>query len=144
MSYAIPNYTPVVIKNHTGTTMTDYRAVALAEGFEEGTEAEQTEAWQHLHSTGLAYELQGWFGRTAQALLRQGVITLLAVTMAHAAPYGSAEQIMDDFHQRQFEQEVENNYRQLQEEINHERRRAEYEREVLRWQHQRHDDFYQW
>lgn len=69
---------------------------------------------------------------------------MLAATMAHAAPYGSGEQIMDDFNQRQFEQEVENNYRQLQEELNRERRRAEYDRQQLRWQYQRHDDFYQW
>ena len=48
--------------------------VGLAEGFEEGTEEQIIEAWQYLHNTGLAYELQGWFGRTAQSLLEQGVI----------------------------------------------------------------------
>ena len=45
--------------------LTTYRAVGLAEGFEEGTEEEVIEAWQHLHDTGHAYNLQGWFGRTA-------------------------------------------------------------------------------
>jgi len=49
-------------------------AVGLAEGFEEGTEKQIIEAWQHLHDTGLAYKLQGWFGRTAQSLIEQGVI----------------------------------------------------------------------
>ena len=54
--------------------ITDYRAVGLAEGFEEGTKEEIIEAWQHLHDTGLAYTLQGWFGRAASNLIEQGVI----------------------------------------------------------------------
>ena len=57
--------------------MTPYLAVAIAEGFCEGegaSEAEQIEAWQYLHDTGQAYSLQGWFGRTAQSLIEQGVI----------------------------------------------------------------------
>lgn len=63
----IANYVPV---------MDDYTAVALAEGFEEAESEEQViEAWQHLHDTGLAYKLQGWFGRQAVALIEQGVIT---------------------------------------------------------------------
>jgi hypothetical protein len=63
--------------------MTPYRAVALAEGFEEGSEEEGSEeegseeeiiaAWQHLIDTGLAWSLQGWFGRQARALIEQGV-----------------------------------------------------------------------
>jgi hypothetical protein len=32
------------------------------------------EAWQHLHDTGLAYQLQGCFGRQAQHLLAEGII----------------------------------------------------------------------
>jgi hypothetical protein len=51
-----------------------YRAVGLAEGFEEGTEEEIIEAWQYLHDTGHAYTLQGWFGRTAQNLIKEGII----------------------------------------------------------------------
>jgi len=54
--------------------LTDYRAVGLAEGFEQGTKEEIIEAWQHLHDTGLAYTLQGWFGRAASDLIEQGVI----------------------------------------------------------------------
>jgi len=49
--------------------MDSYRAVALAEGFEDGTEEEVISAWQYLVDTGLAWRLQGWFGRTAQALI---------------------------------------------------------------------------
>jgi hypothetical protein len=54
----------------------NYTAVAVAEGFEEAESEEQIiEAWQHLHDTGLAYQLQGSFGRTAQRLIEEGVIT---------------------------------------------------------------------
>ena len=59
------------------TTMTLYLACAIAEGFCEGegaTEEEQIEAWQYLHDTGKAYTLQGWYGRTAQSLLNEGII----------------------------------------------------------------------
>ena len=56
--------------------MDNYLAVGLVEGFEEAESEEQIiEAWQHLHDTGLAYQLQGSFGRMAQSLIEQGVIT---------------------------------------------------------------------
>ena len=56
-------------------TMNNYEATGLAEGFIEAESEEQViEAWQYLHDTGLAYKLQGWFGRTAQNLLKQGII----------------------------------------------------------------------
>ena len=54
--------------------LSNYKAVGLAEGFVEGTEEEIIEAWQHLHDTGLAYTLQGWFGRAASNLIEQGII----------------------------------------------------------------------
>jgi hypothetical protein len=55
--------------------MDNFTAVGLAEGFIEAESEEQViEAWQYLHDTGLAYRLQGWFGRTAQNLLNSGVI----------------------------------------------------------------------
>ena len=57
--------------------MDNYTAVAIAEGFCEGenaTREEQIEAWQHLVNTGLAWSLQGWFGRVAAALIEQGII----------------------------------------------------------------------
>jgi len=56
--------------------MTNYTAVSIAEGFCEGenaTEEQQIEAWQHLIDTGLAWTLQGWFGRRAAELIEQGV-----------------------------------------------------------------------
>lgn len=54
--------------------MDDYRAVGLAEGFIDGSDDEQIEAWQYLVDTGLAWRLQGWFGRTAKAMLDAGII----------------------------------------------------------------------
>lgn len=56
--------------------MDDYTAIGIAEGFiacnEEG---EYLQAWQHLIDTGLAWQLQGSFGRTAQALIEDGYCT---------------------------------------------------------------------
>ena len=54
--------------------MTRYKAVGLAEGFIEGTEEEVINAWQYLVDTGLAWNLQGFFGRTAKALIEEGII----------------------------------------------------------------------
>ena len=55
--------------------MNDYEAIGLAEGFIEAESEKQViKAWQYLHDTGLAYTLQGWFGRTAQDLLKHGII----------------------------------------------------------------------
>ena len=55
--------------------MTNYRATGLAEGWiMADSEDEVIEAWQHLHDTRLAYQLQGWFGRTAKDLIEQGII----------------------------------------------------------------------
>lgn len=55
--------------------MDSFNAVGIAEGFIEADQDEQIEAWQYLHTSGLAYQLQGFFGRTAQALLQQGIIS---------------------------------------------------------------------
>ena len=55
-------------------SLNSYRAVALAEGFEEGSQDEVIQAWQYLHDSGLAYQLQGWFGRTATSLIEEGLI----------------------------------------------------------------------
>jgi hypothetical protein len=55
--------------------MNNYDAVMIAEGVIEVDEDTQIEAWQHLVDTGLAWSLQGWFGRTAMDLIKQGVIT---------------------------------------------------------------------
>lgn len=54
----------------------DYTAIGIAEGFIEAeTEEQIISAWQHLVDTGLAWQLQGWFGRTAQRLIEDGIIT---------------------------------------------------------------------
>lgn len=51
-----------------------FNAVGIAEGFMEVSSEEQViEAWQYLIDTGLAWQLQGWFGRTASALISQGI-----------------------------------------------------------------------
>jgi|TARA_Y100000296_G_scaffold74670_1_gene93512 hypothetical protein len=55
-----------------------YLACAYAERFCEGegaTEEEQIEAWQYLIDTGKVWSLQGFYGRTAQALIDEGVCT---------------------------------------------------------------------
>ena len=55
--------------------MDQYQAVGLAEGFIEADNEQQViDAWQFLHDSRIAYQLQGWFGRTAQNLIAQGVI----------------------------------------------------------------------
>lgn len=54
--------------------MTTFDAVGIAEGFIEADEDQVIEAWQYLHDSRIAYQLQGWFGRTAQSLIEQGVI----------------------------------------------------------------------
>ena len=57
--------------------MDNYNAVGIAEGFVEADSEEQVlEAWQYLVDTGMAWKLQGWFGRTAQQLINQGYINL--------------------------------------------------------------------
>ena len=54
--------------------MTDFEAMGIAEGFVPAQNEEQEiQAWQHLIDTGMAWQLQGWFGRTAQHLIENGV-----------------------------------------------------------------------
>lgn len=53
-----------------------FNAVGIAEGFIEADSEEQVlEAWQYLVDSGLAWQLQGWFGRTATDLIEGGFIT---------------------------------------------------------------------
>jgi len=54
--------------------MSNFEAIGIAEGFVEAKNEEQyIAAWQHLIDTGLAWSLQGWFGRTAMRLIEEGV-----------------------------------------------------------------------
>ena len=56
--------------------MNDYDAVGIAEGFVDCDDEERIiEAWQHLIDTGLAWTLQGAFGRMAKSLIDAGVCT---------------------------------------------------------------------
>ena len=51
-----------------------FDATMLAEGVNEAESQEQLrEAWQLLIDTGTAWQLQGWFGRTAAGLIENGV-----------------------------------------------------------------------
>ena len=56
-------------------SLDNFTATGIAEGFIEPESEEQyLEAWQHLHDTKLAYQLQGFFGRTARAYIEAGLI----------------------------------------------------------------------
>jgi hypothetical protein len=57
------------------TTWTPYDASAAVEGFDGIEHDEDTiiSAWQYLINTGLAWSFQGWYGRTAQALIDEGI-----------------------------------------------------------------------
>ena len=55
--------------------MSAYEATMIAEGVQDATQDEQIDAWQYLINTGLAWQLQGSFGRMAADLIEQGVCT---------------------------------------------------------------------
>ena len=62
------------LSTQRNTMMDNYTAVGLAEGFIEADDEEQVlAAWQHLIDTGLAWRLQGSFGRMANHLIEQGL-----------------------------------------------------------------------
>lgn len=57
--------------------MDAFKACSIAEGFcggEDASEDERLAAWQWLHDTRMAYRLQGFYGRTAQNLIKRGLI----------------------------------------------------------------------
>ena len=54
--------------------LSTFDAVMIAEGVEDASIDKQLEAWQLLVDTGLAWQLQGWYGRTAKQLIDQGLI----------------------------------------------------------------------
>jgi|TARA_R110000824_G_scaffold292997_1_gene481432 hypothetical protein len=57
--------------------MTAHNAIGLAEGFIEADSEEQViEAWQYLLDVGLVWQLQGFFGRTAVAMIKEGIIVV--------------------------------------------------------------------
>ena len=57
--------------------MDSFTATGIAEGWIDcDSEDQYLQAWQTLVDTGLAWRLQGWFGRTAQQLIDNGLIDL--------------------------------------------------------------------
>ena len=55
--------------------MTAHQAIGLAEGFIEAESEEQVvEAWQYLLDVGLVWQLQGFFGRTAVSMIKDGIL----------------------------------------------------------------------
>jgi len=59
------------------TKLTNYKATMIAEGVLDPDYPDQyIEAWQHLIDTGLAWSLQGWFGRVAKNLIADGICTM--------------------------------------------------------------------
>lgn len=51
-------------------------AVMIIEGDgQDNTEEEILEAWQSLINTGVCWQLQGWYGRTASRLIESGKCT---------------------------------------------------------------------
>ena len=51
--------------------MDTFEAVEIAE-YGTAKPEQIREAWQHLIDTGICWQLQGWFGRTAKALIETG------------------------------------------------------------------------
>jgi len=56
--------------------MDTFTATGIAEGWIDcDNEDQYLQAWQTLVDTGLAWQLQGWFGRTAAHLIESGLIS---------------------------------------------------------------------
>ena len=55
--------------------MTLFEAIDVINFQDENTPEEKvTEAWQYLHDSRIAYQLEGWYGRNCQRLISEGLI----------------------------------------------------------------------
>ena len=73
--------------------MYNYTAMGICEGFiENDSEDQLLEAWQHLIDTGLAWQLQGWFGRTAANLIESGYCKAASGKLGEGGPIGRKQQ----------------------------------------------------
>ncbi len=52
--------------------MDSITATLIAEYVIEASEEDVEKAWQFLIDTGIAWQLQGWYGRTARAMIDAG------------------------------------------------------------------------
>jgi hypothetical protein len=77
LHYLHQHQTMEVTMTNKQTKLTNHKATMIAEGAQEPDYPEQyIEAWQHLINTGLVWQLQGFFGRTAQRLISDGICTM--------------------------------------------------------------------
>lgn len=52
-------------------------AVMICEGIEQPRSDEEfIAAWQYLYDSGLYHNLQGWFGRRIQDMIREGILNV--------------------------------------------------------------------
>lgn len=62
------------VNQRSNKVWTSIEACFAAEGVIEPTRNEYFEAWAHLIATGQCWQLQGWYGRTAENLINLGFI----------------------------------------------------------------------
>ena len=55
--------------------MNNQLAIEICEQLVTADHDEEIEAWQHLIDTGIVWQLQGWYGRTAKRLIDEGYCT---------------------------------------------------------------------
>jgi hypothetical protein len=63
--------------NKAKLKLDNYAACSIVEGFAdfEPSPEQELEAWAYLIKTGVCWNLQGWYGRSAQNLINNGYIT---------------------------------------------------------------------